>query len=110
MKWKNILTNNGKIIITDPNATRFFLTKQETVKLIERCLQEASSPQPFYLNMKSIEIGELLKLMINKYASKTPEVIQIGLQDGENMHELVASDFSSYDAERWLPQDLLKII
>lgn len=109
-KWKEALIANKQIILTDPKATRFFLTREEAVELILKCLEEADCPSPFYPKMKSIEIGILLDAMIEKYSKQTPNISIIGLQDGENKHELITSCESSKDATRWTKEELIKII
>jgi len=109
-KWKESLLKNEKIILTDPNATRFFLTREEAVGLILKCLKEAKNSNPFYPEMKSIEMRILLETMIDKYSTVKPNVSIIGLRKGENMHELIEGEISSNNAPRWTKQELMKII
>lgn len=109
-KWKKALLENKKIVLTDPNATRFFLTREDAVILIQKCLDESDCPTPYYPKMKSIEIGILLDIMIEKYSKSIPEISIIGLQAGENKHELIAPCESSKDAIRWTKEELLEII
>lgn len=106
VKWKESLLNNLEIIITNPNATRFFLSKKEAVNLIMKCLEQSNSPEPFYPEMKSIEIGKLLEVMIKKYSKNPPIIKEIGLQEGENIHEFITPDLSSYNANRWTLEEL----
>lgn len=109
-KWKESLLNDKEIIITDPNATRYFLTANEAVNLIMECLNTRNTTDAFYPKMKSIEIGKLLNLMIKKYAIKKPFIKEIGLRQGENMHEYINSELNSSNAERWTEQELMKIL
>lgn len=110
-KWKYALENNKEVILTDPDATRFFITREQAIDVIFCCLNESQSAEAFYpSNMKSINLGLLLDLTIKKYAKDTPRIRIIGLQKGENKHECIDEELSSEYAERWNPEDLLNFI
>ncbi len=110
-KWKEAILNNRDITITDPNATRFFWSREEAVKLIFDCLENSTSTKPLIPNMKSAAIGELLDIMIEKYANGASiNIKSIGLQKGENLHEYGSHGHSSIDAERWTKKELYEII
>jgi UDP-N-acetylglucosamine 4,6-dehydratase/5-epimerase len=66
-KWKDLLKEGKEIIITDPEATRFFWTVDQAVDLIFDCLETATTYEPHITKMKSMEMGDLLKAMANKY-------------------------------------------
>lgn len=90
-KWRDLIKQGKEVIVTDPNATRFFWTIDQAIDLIFKCLSEASNSKPFVPNMKAISVGHLLNAMIAKYGpvgSKIPIKV-IGLQIGENMHEKI---------------------
>jgi len=110
VKWKKALLDGDDILLTDDNATRFFLRKEDAVSLIFDCLKNAKTPEPCLPIMKSIEMGNLLNVMIKKYGKKDINIKRIGLQKGENLHELITPELSSFDAERWTEQDLFEIV
>lgn len=111
VKWKYALENRKELILTDPEATRFFITWEQAIDVIFSCLNDAQSAGPFYPpNMKSISLGILLELTIRKYAKTVPDIRVIGLQKGENMHECITADLSSEYAERWNNEELLNLI
>lgn len=110
-KWKDRLTKGQKVIVTDMDSTRFYWTVDEAVALIFSCLKEAKDSKPFVTSMKSIRTGDLLEAMIEKYAVGTPQIEIIGLQGGENMHEVITEDGKdSSMAQRYTKEEILSII
>ena len=112
-KWKKLIEENQEVIITDPEATRFYWTVDQAVDLIFDCLANATDSQPYVPEMKSIKMGDLLTAMAEKYLPKgnTLKVKTIGLQPGENMHEKVLSDgLSSNETEKFTIEEIKKII
>ena len=90
-RWKSLIENCKEIIITDKRATRFFMTSDKAIDLILNCLENAKDSKPYFEDMKSTSIGNLLQAMINKYAPtdcKLP-IKRIGLHSSENLHERV---------------------
>ncbi len=80
-----------EVIVTEPNATRFFWSLEQAVDLIFDCLENATDSAPYVPEMKSMSIKNLLQAMANKYLPEGKElkIKQIGLQPGENFHERV---------------------
>ena len=111
-KWKKIIEEGGEVIITDPDATRFFWTIDQAVDLLFECLEKAENSDPWVPDMKSMKMGDLLEAMISKYSNgNTVSVKEIGLQQGENKHEKIFSDgLSSQDAEKFTIQEITELI
>lgn len=111
VKWKNSITQGKEVIVTDRAATRFFWTREEAVKFLLDCLETSKNAKPAIPFMKSISIGELLDIMIEKHSNGKPVSVKtIGLQKGENMHEFLSDDFSSRDAIKWSKSELYDIV
>tara|TARA_R110002049_G_scaffold117602_6_gene271168 strand:+ start:249 stop:1100 length:852 start_codon:yes stop_codon:yes gene_type:complete len=93
-KWKNLIQNGKELIITDPNATRFWISVNESINIIIECLQQSNNSTPYYKSMKSSTMGNLLKAMVLKYSPKDKKspIKIIGLQPGENQHEKISDD------------------
>lgn len=112
-KWKDLLKEGKEIIITDPEATRFFWTVDQAVDLIFDCLETATTYEPHITKMKSMEMGDLLKAMANKYLPDGQElkVKEIGLQPNENLHERIVDDGPmSNEMEQYTIKELEKMI
>ena len=111
-RWKEKLENGGKIIITDPDATRFYWTVDQAIDLIFECLDNAKDSTPRLTDMKTIRTGDLLKAMIEKYAGgREIAVKEIGLQSGENLHEEIGDNkLSSDKAPKYTKDEILNLI
>ena len=111
-KWRDKIQNNEEVIITEPKATRFFMTKSQSVDLMLNGLK-TDSPKPYCDIPKSTSIGNLLQAMANKYLPKGKElkVKEIGLQPNENLHEqIVDGGLMSNEMEQYTIQELEKMI
>lgn len=111
-KWKKLIEDGDEVIITDPEATRFFWTIDQAVDLLFECLEKAENSNPWVPDMKSMKMGDLLTAMIEKYGNgKNILVKEIGLQQGENKHEKIFIDgLSSKDAEKFTIEEITKLI
>mgnify|MGYP001262517954 CR=1 FL=1 len=92
--WKEKLKKGEEIIVTDPNATRFFWTLNQAVDLIFDCMKNATTSHFHFPNMKAMRIDNLLQAMAEKYlpANLELKIKVIGLQAGENLHEKILEE------------------
>ena len=92
--WKDKLQNGEEVIVTEPEATRFFWTIDQAVDLIFDCMKNAVDSKVHFPSMKSMKISNLLKAMSEKYLPEGKElkVKEIGLQVGENLHEKILEE------------------
>ena len=112
-KWKNKIENNEEVIITEPTATRFFMTKEQSVDMIFNCLEKSTDSTPYSENIKSTSMGNLLEAMSNKYLPKDGElsVKEIGLQPNENLHERIVEGGSyTNEIEQYTIKELEEMI
>ena len=112
-KWKDLLKEGKEIIITEPKATRFFWTVDQAVDLIFDCMETAKTYEPHITKMKSMEMGDLLKAMAKKYLPSSSElkVKEIGLQPGENKHEIITSEgLDSSNSKRFTIDEIMEVI
>ena len=112
-KWKDLLKEGKEVIITEPKATRFFWTVDQAVDLIFDCMETAKTYEPHITKMKSMEMGDLLKAMAKKYLPNGSElkVKEIGLQPGENKHEIITSEgLDSSKSERFTVDEIMEVI
>lgn len=111
-KWKDLISQGKEVIVTEPDATRFFWTVDQAVDLIMDCMKNSTDSTPYCPNMKSMRIADLLQAMIIKYGNGQDVPIKvIGLQPGENIHEKVLDigPFSN-EVESFSIEEILKLI
>lgn len=86
---------NGRITITDPNMTRFWITLEQGVRFVIRCIGEMHGGEIFVPKIPSMNIMELSKAI-----APDCEVEFIGIRPGEKTHEvLVSEDEARYTLE-----------
>jgi len=108
-KWRDKMRLGQEVVVTDMDATRFFWSIEQALDLIFECIDKAEDSTPFTPKMKSISIRDLLDAMMDKYG-KSPVKI-IGLQVGENLHEVVNDGgIDSFSSERYTKEEILKLI
>jgi UDP-N-acetylglucosamine 4,6-dehydratase/UDP-glucose 4-epimerase len=112
-KWRELLKADKEVIITEPNATRFFWTVDQALDLIEDCMQNAIDTKAYCPDMKSMKVGDLLEAMSKKYLPKngTLQLKTIGLQPGENLHEKVMEEGPySNEVENFTIEEITELI
>ena len=112
-KWKSRILNNEEVIITERKATRFFMTKEQSVDMIFNCLEKSADSTPYFEYIKSTSMGNLLEAMSNKYSPKGSElkVKEIGLQPSENLHErIVENGQYTNEIEQYTIEELEEMI
>lgn len=112
-KWKDRLQNDEEVIITDPEATRFYWTVDQAIDLIFDCLANAQDSKPYVPEMKSMSVGDLLEAMIRKYLPEgnIPKVKTIGLQPGENVHEVIVEGGpNSSQVDRFTIEEIMELV
>ena len=60
-----------------------------------------------------MSVGDLLEAMISKYMPKgnLKKVKEIGLQPGENLHEIIIEGGpSSFDVERYTIEEIMELV
>ena len=112
-KWKKLLEEGKEVVVTEPEATRYFWTIEQAVDLIEQCMSEATDSYPFVPEMKSMSVRDLLTAMSEKYLLEGAElkIKEIGLQPGENLHEkILETGKYSNEVERFTIEEIKGMI
>ena len=85
------IDRGGPLTVTDPEATRFFMTIPEAVGLVIRAAARAAPGDLLLLDMgEPVRVLDLARQMIWLRGLRTPEDIAIdvvGLRPGERLHE-----------------------
>jgi FlaA1/EpsC-like NDP-sugar epimerase len=74
-----------RITITDPEMTRFIITREKAVDLVLNSCITAQGGEIFISKMDAIKIKDLAEAMIRKYGMATKEII--GKRPGEKQFE-----------------------
>ena len=80
----------GKITLTDPRMTRFWLTLERGVKFVIGCIEQMRGGEIFVPKIPSMRLAELAETIAPGCAVET-----IGIRAGEKLHEVLVSDDES---------------
>lgn len=86
---------NGRVTITDPRMTRFWLTTEQGVRFVIRCLERMQGGEVFVPLLPSMSIMDLVKAI-----APDSEVEQIGIRSGEKLHEVLIGEDEARQAVR----------
>jgi UDP-N-acetylglucosamine 4,6-dehydratase len=81
---------HGKITITDPRMTRFWLTLEHGVKFVIRCLEQMHGGEIFVPKIPSMRLVDLAETV-----APGCHVEYIGIRPGEKLHEVLVSEDES---------------
>tara|TARA_B100000902_G_scaffold227317_1_gene215846 strand:+ start:408 stop:1268 length:861 start_codon:yes stop_codon:yes gene_type:complete len=112
-KWRDLLKEGKEVIVTEPEATRYFWTVEQAVDLIFDCMGNSVDSKPYVPDMKSMSVGDLLQAMSKKYLPSGEElkIKKIGIQPGENLHEKILEDGKySNEVERFTIEEIIELI
>lgn len=104
-KWKPKILRGEEIILTDPDASRFFWSVEEAVDLIFECIAASKDSAPYIPKMKAVTMGTVLEACMEVYG-KCPVKI-IGLQPGENKVETTDGINFSDTAEQFTKEEFI---
>jgi UDP-N-acetylglucosamine 4,6-dehydratase/5-epimerase len=78
---------NRKITVTDPRMTRFWMTLEQGVEFVIRCIEEMHGGEIFVPKIPSMNIMDLAKAI-----AADCEIEYIGTRPGEKLHEALVSE------------------
>ena len=79
--------DTGRVTITDPRMTRFWLTIDQGVRFVIRCIEKMHGGEIFVPKIPSMKLTELAKAV-----APDCEVEEIGIRPGEKLHEMLISE------------------
>jgi UDP-N-acetylglucosamine 4,6-dehydratase len=77
----------GKITITDPRMTRFWLTLEQGVEFVVQCLETMHGGEIFVPKIPSMKLVDLAEVI-----APGCDVETIGIRPGEKLHEVLVSE------------------
>jgi UDP-N-acetylglucosamine 4,6-dehydratase len=81
---------SGKVTITDDRMTRFWLSLEQGVHFVTRCIEMMQGGEVFVPKIPSMSLAELARAIAPK-----AEVEIIGIRPGEKLHEVLISEDES---------------
>ena len=80
----------GKITITDPRMTRFWLTLEQGVRFVIHCIEQTHGGEIFIPRIPSMRLLDLAETV-----APGCEIEYIGIRPGEKLHEVLVSEDES---------------
>lgn len=77
----------GKITITDPRMTRFWITLEQGVRFVVRCLEQMHGGEIFVPKIPSMKLLDMAQAV-----APDCEIECIGIRPGEKLHEMLLSE------------------
>jgi UDP-N-acetylglucosamine 4,6-dehydratase/5-epimerase len=77
----------GTVTVTDDRMTRFWITLDEGVSLVVRCVQEMRGGEIFVPKIPSMKIVDLVKAVAPECRTEV-----VGIRPGEKLHEVLVSE------------------
>jgi UDP-N-acetylglucosamine 4,6-dehydratase len=85
----------GTVTVTDPRMTRFWITLEQGVKFVVRCIELMHGGEVFVPKIPSMNIMDLVNVIAPECA-----VREVGIRPGEKLHEvLISEDEARYAVE-----------
>jgi FlaA1/EpsC-like NDP-sugar epimerase len=87
----------NKITLTNGDMTRYFLTLSEAISLLFQAAEFSVGGETYVMHMPSFRMSELAGVIIRHYGDMhTTEIEEIGIREGEKMHEVLISEHESH--------------
>ncbi len=105
-KWRPKMEKGEEVILTDPEASRFFWTVEDAVNAIHECEEYQSDATPYIPAMKAVKMGTVIEACMEVWG-KSPVKI-IGLQPGENKVETTDGVVFSDQCEQFSKSEFIE--
>lgn len=84
------IKNNKDLTITDPSMTRFIMSLEDAVNLVDYAFEHANQGDLFIKKAPSSTIATLAAALIEIFSSNS-KIREIGIRHGEKMHETLVT-------------------
>ena len=104
----------NKITLTCGTMTRYFLTLSEAIHLLFKAAEFSSGGETFVMNMPSFNLSDVAEVLIEHYGNDKTAIEEIGIREGEKMHEVLISEHESarsyiFDSDYYMIMPEIKI-
>lgn len=83
----------GKVTVTDPRMTRFWITLEQGVRFVVRCIEQMHGGEIFVPKIPSMKLVDMAKAL-----APGCEVEYVGIRPGEKLHEVLVSEDEARNA------------
>jgi UDP-N-acetylglucosamine 4,6-dehydratase len=97
--FKKQIQQNNEITVTNPQMTRYLMSTREAISLIFEAMQWHEGGEIFVLNMPATTVEIIAQALIELFGNKKTVIREIGVRQGEKMHEVLISKNESPFAE-----------
>lgn len=97
----NQIKKQNKVTITDSKMTRFFITLSEAIFLLFEAVEHSVGGETYVMNMPSFYIEDVAKVLIDYYGNENTIIEEIGIREGEKIHEVLISEHESVLSYRY---------
>lgn len=94
--WREAAEKGEPLKVTDPGMTRFWMTIEEAVTFVERCMAVMTGGEVFVPELPAYRVGDLAEALAPGY----PQEI-VGIRSGEKRHESLISEHEAPLAVVW---------
>ncbi len=77
---------SGRLTVTDPRMTRFWITLEQGVRFVMRCIESMHGGEVFVPKLPSMNIMDLARAI-----GPTCEIDTVGIRPGEKVHEVLVN-------------------
>lgn len=89
--FREQIQTSGSVTLTHVDMTRFFLTIPDAISLLLKAVTLAKGGETFVMRMRTCRIQELAQVLARELTGKPAEIVDIGIRDGEKLHEEILS-------------------
>lgn len=93
--FREQITKNNEITITDERMSRFFFPLSDAINLVFKAAIESVGGEIFVMKMPSASIVDLAEVMIEELGNKETKARKIGVRPGEKIYEVLVSRYES---------------
>lgn len=95
--WQNQIKGNQEITVTDTAMTRFFMTTDDVIRLVEHALLYAKPGEIVLPEMRSCNVYLMAKIFCQLNCTSFDRILITGAKPGEKLHEeLFTKDEEQY--------------
>lgn len=93
--FKRQILENNKITITNPDMTRYLMTKSEAIGLVLEAVKRAKGGEIFVMRMDATSVKNIADAMVSKFGNDQTERVVIGSRPGEKLDEVLVSRYEA---------------